>query len=138
MQLACTSQLSETVENHKISPTQVQDIPKLYPFEFVEGEGGLELRNRYTKVCTSRVEARWHQLIRANLEGLVLGSVRFRFFVDKQGTLKDLEVLHGDQTRLEELTRQAVLETQFPPIPTEMLSTLNEDRLKIEYEAILY
>ncbi|TDU81061.1 hypothetical protein EI77_00363 [Prosthecobacter fusiformis] len=95
----------------------------------------------YMRQVTGAVEKKWHLYVRLGKDSVTFGRVRFRFFVDKKGTPQDLKILSDARDadpRMRELTLRAILDAQIPPIPTEILPTLDDGRVKIEYEAIIY
>ena len=96
---------------------------------------------RYMRAVTSAVEKKWHLYVRLAKDSVTFGRVRFRFYVDKRGIPQDLKILSDARDadpRMRELTLRAILDAQIPPIPADLLPTLDEDRVKIEYEAIVY
>lgn len=96
---------------------------------------------RYMKEVTGAVGKKWHLYVKLARDSVNFGRVRFRFFVDRKGTPQDLQILSDARDadpRMRELTLRAILDAQIPPIPAELLSDLDEERVKIEYEAIVY
>ena len=62
-------------------------------------------------------------------------------YVDARGTPQDLTILSDARDadpRMRELTLRAILDAQIPPIPPDLMPTLDDGRVKIEYEAIVY
>ena len=95
----------------------------------------------YMRQVTGAVEQKWHLYVRLGKDSVTFGRVRFRFFVDKKGTPQDLKILSDARDadpRMRELTLRAILDAQIPPIPPDLLPTLDDGRVKIEYEAIIY
>lgn len=96
---------------------------------------------RYTRRVTSAIETQWKKEIERHARDLVSGRLLFRFYVNRHGTPQDLQILSNSSEadpRLRELTLRAVLDAQIPPIPPDLLPTLDNERVKIEYEALVY
>lgn len=96
---------------------------------------------RYMKEVTGAVGKKWHLYVKLARDSVNFGRVRFRFYVDRKGVPQDLQILSDARDadpRMRELTLRAILDAQIPPIPNELLPDLDEERVKIEYEAIVY
>lgn len=96
---------------------------------------------RYMRQVTGAVERKWHLYVRLGKDSVNFGRVRFRFYVDPKGVPQDLRILSDARDadpRMRELTLRAILDAQIPPIPSDLLPTLEDGRVKIEYEAIVY
>jgi hypothetical protein len=90
---------------------------------------------------TGAVEKKWHLYVRLARDSVTYGRVRFRFYVDQRGTPQDLKILSDARDadpRMREITLRAILDADIPPIPAELIPELEDGRLKIEYEAIVY
>lgn len=95
----------------------------------------------YMRQVTGAVEKKWHLYIRLGKDAVTFGRVRFRFYVDEKGVPQDLKILSDAKDadpRMRDLTLRAILNAEIPPIPPELLQTLDDGRVKIEYEAIIY
>ncbi|MCX6855325.1 MAG: hypothetical protein NTV80_10520, partial [Verrucomicrobia bacterium] len=96
---------------------------------------------RYMKEVTGAVGKKWHLYVKLARDSVNFGRVRFRFFVDRKGVPQDLQILSDARDadpRMRELTLRAILDAQIPPIPADLLPDLDDERVKIEYEAIVY
>jgi len=96
---------------------------------------------RNMKEVTGAVGKKWHLYVKLARDSVNFGRVRFRFFVDRKGVPQDLQILSDARDadpRMRELTLRAILDAQIPPIPNDLLPDLDEERVKIEYEAIVY
>jgi hypothetical protein len=90
---------------------------------------------------TGAVEQKWHRYVRLARDSVTFGRVKFRFYVDRNGTPQDLRILSDARDadpRMREITLRAILDADIPPIPDELLPELEDGRLKIEYDAIVY
>ena len=95
----------------------------------------------YMRQVTGAVEKKWHLYVRLAKDSVTFGRVRFRFYVDKRGVPQDLKILSDARDadpRMRDLTLRAILDAKIPPIPEDLLPTLDDGRVKIEYEAIVY
>lgn len=110
-----------------------------------EGENAVDAaqtpRGIYMRQVTGAVERKWHLYVRLARDAVNFGRVRFRFYVDRKGTPQDLKILSDARDadpRMRELTLRAILDADIPPIPQDLLPELEDGKLKIEYEAIVY
>ncbi len=109
-----------------------------------EGENAVDAvatpRGLYESRIKSAIEQKWQALVKASTN-VGTGHVHFRFYVDKRGVPQDLTILSDARDAdpaMRELTLRAILDSQIPPIPADLLSTLEDGRLKAEYKVILY
>lgn len=110
-----------------------------------EGEDAVDAvatpRGIYMRQVTGAVEKKWHLYVRLARDSVNFGRVRFRFYVNQRGVPQDLKILSDARDadpRMRELTLRAILDAEIPPIPNDLLPELEDGRLKIEYEAIVY
>lgn len=110
-----------------------------------EGENAVDAEatplGKYMRQVTGAVEKKWHLYVKLGKDSINYGRVRFRFYVDRRGTPQDLKILSDARDadpRMRELTLRAILDAKIPPIPDDLLPTLFDERVKIEYEAIVY
>ncbi len=98
-------------------------------------------REIYLEDVNQAVQKEWTRLVRLNKKSIKQGSIRVRCYVDKRGKPHNLAIL-ADRSNADELLRQitcqAILDADIPPIPAEVFPELEGDRLKFEYEAIVY
>ena len=110
-----------------------------------EGEDAVDAigtpRGAYMRQVTGAVEQKWHQYVRLARDAVTFGRVRFRFYVDARGKPQDLQILSDARDadpRMRDLTLRAILDAAIPPMPKTLVPQLEEGRMKIEYEAIVY
>jgi|JI6StandDraft_1071083.scaffolds.fasta_scaffold00701_10 hypothetical protein len=110
-----------------------------------EGENAVDAaatpRGIYMRQVTGAVEKKWHLYVKLARDSVTYGRVRFRFYVDQRGTPQDLKILSDARDadpRMREITLRAILDADIPPIPADLIPELEDGRLKIEYEAIVY
>lgn len=67
--------------------------------------------------------------------------VQLRFYVAPNGRSQDLQILSKESEAdpsMRDLVLRVVRDAQIPPIPADVLATLEDGRMKIEYEFIVY
>lgn len=132
------------------APSEEEDFSAFNRMSKSEGSVSREGENAVDAVATplgmfesqikAAIQKKWQLSVQSNGEAIT-GRVRFRFYVDKKGTPQDLKILSDARDadpRMRELTLRAILDAQIPPIPADLLPTLEDGRVKIEYEAIIY
>jgi hypothetical protein len=98
-------------------------------------------KGRYMRQVTGAIEKRWHYLSRERPDSVQPGRLRLLFYVDRFGNVKpeNIVTLYDKAPPfLKEFTLLAVLQAEIPPIPANLLPTLDGERLEIEYEFVIY
>jgi hypothetical protein len=96
---------------------------------------------RYMRTVTGAVEKKWHTLRRRNADAVSFGNLRLRFYVMPNGRVEPPQILSDRSEadpRMIDFTLQAVLEAEIPPIPEELLPMLDQQRLEVEYDVLIY
>lgn len=96
---------------------------------------------KYIQEVKGTIGKKWHLYVQLGKDSVSYGRVSFRFYVDEKGTPQDLEILSDAKDadpRMRELTLRAILDAKMPPIPSDLLPTLDDGRVWINYEAIIY
>lgn len=96
---------------------------------------------RYMRTVTSAVEKKWHTLRRRNADAVTFGNLRLRFYVMPNGRVEPPQILSDRKeadARMIDFTLQAVLEAEIPPIPEDLLPLLDQQRLEVEYDVLIY
>jgi hypothetical protein len=96
---------------------------------------------RYMRTVTGAVEKKWHTLRRRNADAVTFGNLRLRFYVMPNGRVEPPQILSDRSEadpRMIDFTLQAVLEAEIPPIPEELLPMLDQQRLEVEYDVLIY
>ncbi len=96
---------------------------------------------RYKRQVTSAIEKKWnqHRLLKADF--VEPGKLRLHFFVDKKGKISagDVSIVFNEANAvLTDFTIHSILEAEIPPIPQELLATLDKERFEIEYDVVVY
>jgi hypothetical protein len=98
---------------------------------------------RYYRQVTGQVERKWHIYLRLRTGALPAGYLQLVFYVNKKGKVEDLRVLDDKKSNpfLTEITLRAIKDAKIPPMPADVIPLLpknNPERLKIEYDALVY
>ena len=107
----------------------------------VDAEGSP--KGKYIRAVTSQVEKKWH-LYRALRRDMVSpGSLKVEFYVNAKGKVENLRIVNDREstTLLSEFTVRAIRDAEIPPMPREvqsMLPIMDKQRLKIEYNVLIY
>lgn len=109
-----------------------------------EGENAVDAaatpRGIYESKIKSAIGQKFQEFLKASTN-VGTGHVHISFYVDKRGVPQDLTILSDARDAdpaMRELTLRAILHAQIPPIPADLLPTLEDGRQKAEYKVILY
>jgi outer membrane biosynthesis protein TonB len=95
----------------------------------------------YMRGVTGAVEKKWHVYRRLKQDAVTFGSLRVRFFVTRDGTPEDLKIISDPRDadpRMADFTLRAIKDAEIPPIPEDLLPMLDSERVKIEYDVLIY
>ncbi len=107
----------------------------------VDAEGSP--KGKFIRAVTSQVEKKWH-LYRALRRDMVSpGSLQVEFYVNAKGKVENLRIVNDREstTLLSEFTVRAIRDAEIPPMPREVIDLLpimDKQRLKIEYNVLIY
>ncbi len=107
----------------------------------VDAEGSP--KGKYIRAVTSQVEKKWH-LYRALRRDMVSpGSLQVEFYVNASGKVENLRIVNDREstTLLSEFTVRAIRDAEIPAMPREVIDLLpimDKQRLKIEYNVLIY
>jgi len=88
---------------------------------------------RYQKIVTDSVGSRWYTYVDQKRDLINIGTLRLRFYVDRNGAVKNLKVTENSSNEaFANVCLQSVLEAQLPPIPEEIANTLPPEGLEFE------
>jgi hypothetical protein len=101
------------------------------------------LKSRYIKLVTQAVEKKWHLFRALRKDQLTPGKLEVMFYVNKEGKVEDLQTIDDKDSNplLKDFTLAAIRAAEIPPIPKEVLELLpavDKQRLKIEYNVLIY
>lgn len=93
----------------------------------------------YRRQATGAVEKKWHALIRQKLDVVEPGNLTVRFYVNKNGKVEDARITYNRASPLlADVTLEAILMAEIPPIPKELLPVLDRERMEINYDVVIH
>jgi outer membrane biosynthesis protein TonB len=93
----------------------------------------------YRRQATGAVEKKWHALIRQKLDVVEPGNLTVRFYVNKNGKVEDARITNNRASPLlADVTLEAILMAEIPPIPKELLPVLDRERMEINYDVVIH
>lgn len=93
----------------------------------------------YRRQATGAVEKKWHALIRQKLDVVEPGNLSVRFYINKNGKVEDARITHNRASPLlADVTLEAILMAEIPPIPKELLPVLDRERMEINYDVVIH
>lgn len=93
----------------------------------------------YRRQATGAVEKKWHALIRMKLDVVEPGNLTVRFYVNKYGKVEDARITNNRASPLlADVTLEAILMAEIPPIPKELLPVLDRERMEINYDVVIH
>ena len=94
---------------------------------------------RYTKIVEDSIGALWYYKVDERMDVLSTGQVKLHFYVDGTGKAKQVRVSAGNaNSALAGVSTGAVMEADIPPIPPDVLETLNGQQLEVELGFEMY
>lgn len=92
----------------------------------------------YDRQARGAVEKKWHALIRQKLDVVEPGHLTVRFYVNKNGKVEDARITYNRASPLlADVTLEAILMAEIPPIPKELLPVLDRERMEITYNVVI-
>lgn len=94
---------------------------------------------RYRKALSEAIGSRWYYYTTSRIDLISLGAARLRFYVKADGSVEDIEIISNtSNASFGTFTLQAILEAEIPPIPPDIVQTLENNRLEVEYTFTVY
>ncbi len=95
---------------------------------------------RYMRQVTSAIEAEWHRKRRAHADFVTYGTIKLEFYVNKRGQVESLQIKNRDGANavMQDFTLNAVLDAKIPPMPPGLGDLMENDRMLITYDIIVY
>ena len=88
---------------------------------------------RYEKIVKDSVGSRWYVYVDQKRDLINIGTLRLRFYVDRNGGVKNLRITENTSNEaFANVCLQSVLEAQLPPIPEEIVNTLPPEGLEVD------
>jgi hypothetical protein len=120
------------------------------PFEVSGGtpisqvsEGENSPKGRYIRLVTQAVEKKWHLYRVMRIKEVSYSELKVLFYVNKEGKVEDLQTVDDKKSNqlLKDITLMAIRDAEIPPMPKqvhELLPAVDKQRLKIEYNVLIY
>lgn len=107
----------------------------------VDAEGSP--KGKYIRSVTGQVEKKWHVYRALRRDMVSPGSLQVEFYVNAEGKVENLRIVNDRESNalLSEFTVRAIRDAEIPPMPREvmeMLPIMDKQRLKIEYNVLIY
>lgn len=95
---------------------------------------------RYMRKITSSIEKEWHKKRVAKADFVTYGNIRLKFFVNNQGKVEDLRIVGpgGANAVMQDFSLSAVLEANIPPMPRNIIDLIDDARLPVTYDIVIY
>lgn len=94
----------------------------------------------YTRQVKSAIEEKWRLYTDSKKSPSSFGSVTVRFYVDKKGVPQNMEIISDPRdadVKMRDLTLEAILDADIPPIPADTLTTPDQERVEITYNFLI-
>lgn len=89
---------------------------------------------RYRKAVSDAIGSSWYQFIGPRMDLFSYGTVKVVFVVDANGKVRRPRVLSNTSNEsFEIITLQSILAAELPPIPPDILPTLEGGQIEIDY-----
>lgn len=89
---------------------------------------------RYRKAISDAVGSSWYYYIGPRLDMFSYGTLTVIFTIDKDGRVRSPRVLSNSSNEsFEIVTLESILAAEIPPIPPEVLPTLEGGRIEVDY-----
>lgn len=97
-------------------------------------------RGRYESQVQAAIEQKWKQILKQEKFMVDPGKLGLHFYVDRNGKINpdDLLIIFNEaDADLTKIARRSILEAEIPPIPDELLPTLEQGRFGTGYNAVI-
>ncbi len=93
---------------------------------------------RYKKALTDAIGSRWYYYMGQREDVASFGTVKIHFVVDSNGKVRRPQVISntGNST-LENVSIQAILDANIPPIPPEVSALINSNQMDLDFSFAL-
>lgn len=94
---------------------------------------------RYRKLISDAVGSRWYYYVQQRSDLMMAGEVVVAFYVTAEGKIQDARIVSNSATEsLGAICIKAVMESEAPPIPKDLVETLPNRRMPIDFTFNLY
>ncbi len=89
---------------------------------------------KYKKAVSDAIGSRWYYYIKAKGDVASIGTARIEAEVDDQGKIRNLRMRSNSANEaFANICLQSFQEAQIPPIPSDLVATLPDGRLPLEF-----
>ncbi|MFQ3577803.1 MAG: hypothetical protein SNJ52_02180 [Verrucomicrobiia bacterium] len=89
---------------------------------------------RYKQIIADAVSSRWYRILDHRRDLVGVGTVRIRFVVREDGSISDTVVVSNTANKASELlSLEAILSTELPPIPMDVVGVLDKRQMDIDF-----
>jgi outer membrane biosynthesis protein TonB len=89
---------------------------------------------RYKKMLSDAIGSRWYYYVNDQLGLLSVGTVEIKFIVRADGRAEAVRVVRNSSNEsFASCSVRAIMEAEIPPIPEELVRTLEGGRIEIDY-----
>ncbi len=94
---------------------------------------------RYRKAVADAIGSRWYYYVEERMGFLSIGNVDVSFKVNSNGKVSGLHIIsvNGNQS-LTECSLRSIMDAKLPPIPSDVVATLQDGVLEIDYSFTIY
>ena len=94
---------------------------------------------RYRKIVSDAIGSRWYYYISSKMDLASIGTANIHAEVDAQGRVQNLRVVSNNANEaFANICLQSFQEARIPPIPPELIATLPEGRLSLDFSFTNY
>lgn len=94
---------------------------------------------RYQKAVSDAIGSRWYYYMGSKIDLVSIGTARIEAEVDAQGHIQKLRVVSNNANEaFANICLQSFQEAHIPPIPPELVATLPEGRMPVEFSFTAY
>ena len=93
----------------------------------------------YKKKVDLAIQKSWHKERSAHADLVKYGSLKVRFWVDRDGRIVDIRMLRNDADPVVvDFSISGILRAKIPPVPNELIEKTQDGKMEFEYEIIIY
>ena len=89
---------------------------------------------KYKKQVSDAIGSRWYYYMKAKLDLVSIGTAHLEAEVDEKGKIKNLRVVSNNANEaFANICLQSFQEAQIPPIPPDLIATLPDGKLPVDF-----
>lgn len=94
---------------------------------------------RYQKAVSEAIGARWYYYMNSKMDLVSIGTAHLQAEVDAQGHIKNMRVVSNNANEaFANICLQSFQEAHIPPIPPDLIATLPEGRMPVDFSFTAY